>query len=117
IVAVPGLGSHAFDTWKSQHGFKMWLRDFLPRDRALQNTRILLFGYRLDLKNNSSRDSIQDYARRFLIQLQHCRCRPIIFICHCFGGILIKKVCISDHGKTRSTIQLSDSLSPTHSIV
>ncbi|KAI5788556.1 P-loop containing nucleoside triphosphate hydrolase protein [Pyronema domesticum] len=75
----------------------MWLRDFLPKDKALQNTRILLFGYRSDLKDNSSRDSIQQYARRFLIQLQHCRSeiqekrRPIIFICHCFGGLLVKK--------------------------
>ncbi|KAI5785472.1 hypothetical protein FPQ18DRAFT_87842 [Pyronema domesticum] len=75
----------------------MWLRDFLPRDKALQNTRILLFGYRSDLKDNSSRDSIQEYSRRFLIQLQHCRSeiqekrRPIIFICHCFGGLVVKK--------------------------
>ncbi|KAI5785474.1 hypothetical protein FPQ18DRAFT_87907 [Pyronema domesticum] len=73
IVAGPGLGSHAFCTWKSQNGFKMWLRDFLPKDKDLQNTRILLFGYRSDLKDNSSRDSIQEYAQRFLIQLQHCQ--------------------------------------------
>ncbi|KAI5785331.1 hypothetical protein FPQ18DRAFT_309255 [Pyronema domesticum] len=97
IVAVPGLRSHAFDTWKSQYGFKMWLRDFLPKDKALQNTRIVLFGYRSDLKDNSSLDSVQKYARRFLIHLQHCRPeikenrRPIIFICHCFGGHLVKK--------------------------
>ncbi|KAI5793533.1 hypothetical protein FPQ18DRAFT_170741 [Pyronema domesticum] len=75
----------------------MWLRDFLPKDKALQNTRILLFGYRSDLKDNSSQDSIQEYAQRFLIQLQHCqseqkeRHRPTIFICHGFGGLLVKK--------------------------
>ncbi|KAI5787789.1 hypothetical protein FPQ18DRAFT_413995, partial [Pyronema domesticum] len=100
IIAVTGLGSHAFGTWKSRYGYKMWLRDFLPKDKALQNTRILLFGYRLDLKDNSSRDSIKEYARRLLIQLQHYiysltvvqeRHRPIIFISHCFGGLLVKK--------------------------
>ncbi|KAI5784274.1 hypothetical protein FPQ18DRAFT_105950 [Pyronema domesticum] len=28
IVAVPGLGAHAFGTWKARNEYKMWLRDF-----------------------------------------------------------------------------------------
>jgi hypothetical protein len=71
IVAVPGLGAHAFGTWKARNGYKMWLRDFLPS--AFPNARILLYGYRSTLRGNTSTDSIPDYAGRLLIQLQHLR--------------------------------------------
>ncbi|KAI5793482.1 hypothetical protein FPQ18DRAFT_304789 [Pyronema domesticum] len=71
IIAVPGLEAHAFGTWKSRNGYKMWLRDFLPT--AFPNARILLYGYRSDLRGNTSTDSIQDHAGQLLIQLQHIR--------------------------------------------
>jgi hypothetical protein len=71
IVAVPGLGSHAFGTWKSRHGYKMWLREFLPKDKAFQNSRIMLYGYRSTVKDSTSSDSIQDHSRRLLLQLQN----------------------------------------------
>lgn len=85
IVAVPGLGAHAFGTWKGRNGYKMWLRDFLPKDKAFEKARILLYGYRSDLKGNTSKDSIQDYARRLLMQLQHVRSKGEVCI-RCFDA-------------------------------
>jgi hypothetical protein len=76
IVAVPELYAHAFGTWVGQKGYKMWLREFLPKDKAFKNSRILIYGYRSDLKDNSSKDSIQDYARRLLVALQPVRSEP-----------------------------------------
>lgn len=73
IVGVPGLGSHDFDTWKGLNGYRMWLRGFLPKDKAFKSARIMFYGYRSDLKDKLSRDHIQGYARRLLIQLQNVR--------------------------------------------
>jgi hypothetical protein len=86
IVGVPGLGSHAFGTWKGINGYRMWLRDFLPKDKAFKSARIMLYGYRSDHKDNPSLDHIQEYARRLLIQLQHVRSEenviPLLSVFH-----------------------------------
>ncbi|KAJ8108205.1 hypothetical protein OPT61_g8336 [Boeremia exigua] len=64
IIAVPGLASHAFGSWKSPNNSDVWLRDFLPVD--VPNTR----------------------------QTER---RPIIFIGHSLGGLLIKEALIHAH--------------------
>lgn len=72
----------------------MWLRDFLPEH--VPNTRILTYGYDSTLFKNNSTASIQEFSRNFLQALNSARvgstCRPIIFIGHSLGGILIKEV-------------------------
>ncbi|CCX10215.1 Similar to conserved hypothetical protein [Coccidioides posadasii str. Silveira]; acc. no. EFW19761 [Pyronema omphalodes CBS 100304] len=98
IVAVPGLGSHAFGTWKGD-SHEMWLRDFLPKEPVLKDRlRVLIFGYDSALQKNSSTNSFGDYARNMLCVLNVFRShekernRPLIFVCHCLGGILVKTV-------------------------
>lgn len=69
IVAVPGLGSHAFGTWKGD-SHEMWLRDFLPKEPVLKDRlRVLIFGYDSALQKNSSTNSFGDYARNMLCVL------------------------------------------------
>jgi hypothetical protein len=73
IVAVPGLGAHAFGTWKSSNWYKMWLRDFLADRDAMEDTRILFYGYDSSIDNSTSSDSIDDYAKRILLLLSEAR--------------------------------------------
>jgi hypothetical protein len=55
----------------------MWLRDFLPANAALENTRILLYGYDSHIDGSStSTDSISDYSRRLLTLLGQARNKP-----------------------------------------
>ncbi|KAA8894431.1 hypothetical protein FN846DRAFT_819409 [Sphaerosporella brunnea] len=100
IVAVTGLAGHAFGSWKSRKQNKMWLRDFLPVDLELRqaNVRILTFGYDSALKDSTSTNSIQEYSRQLLDAVHSARAdtdkeryRPIIFIGHSLGGLIIKQ--------------------------
>ncbi|KAH7016248.1 ankyrin repeat-containing protein, partial [Microdochium trichocladiopsis] len=98
IIAVPGLGSHALGSWKSPNSDDVWLRDFLPKD--VSNIRVLIYGYDTKLPGSLSKQSIRDLGRTLLEQINAFRGndgtarRPIIFIGHSLGGLLIKEALI-----------------------
>ncbi|KAH0604335.1 uncharacterized protein H6S33_006712 [Morchella sextelata] len=74
----------------------MWLKDFLPREASCENVRILSYGYNTKLVGKGTvDDTFLDYRRNFIQQLENARNseeeseRPIIFIGHSLGGIVI----------------------------
>jgi hypothetical protein len=68
-VAVVGLGTHAFGTFRSPSAgsHEMWLRDFLPKD--IPKTRILLYGYPSTVDGGQSIEKVEDIASTFLNRL------------------------------------------------
>ncbi|KAF8523265.1 hypothetical protein BU17DRAFT_85937 [Hysterangium stoloniferum] len=80
------------------HGDKMWLRDFLPSDLPL--ARILSFGYDGYTKDRDqfSTETLNGHAQNLLCRLELKRVgiedRPIIFIAHNVGGIILKSALI-----------------------
>ncbi|KAL7271956.1 hypothetical protein RUND412_005262 [Rhizina undulata] len=70
----------------------MWLRDFLGRD--LPNCRTMIYGYNTNL-NSRGIHTLTDYKIEFLKEIAKIMNsekeikRPIIFIGHSFGGIVI----------------------------
>nr|KMM72211.1 hypothetical protein CPAG_08509 [Coccidioides posadasii RMSCC 3488] len=97
VIAVPGLGSHAIGSWKSSSNNDLWLRDYLPDH--IPDIRVLLYGYDSTLQGSDSKDSIEDLGTRFLETVKAFRAdmtdrRPIIFIGHSLGGLLIKEALV-----------------------
>uniref|UniRef100_A0A0B7JWK8 Nephrocystin 3-like N-terminal domain-containing protein n=1 Tax=Bionectria ochroleuca TaxID=29856 RepID=A0A0B7JWK8_BIOOC len=98
IIAVHGLGSHAIGGFQSKETQAVWLRDFLPKD--FPNSRILVYGYGSAVTDKDSKISIEGLARSFLDSYKAFRQttettqRPIIFIGHSLGGLLIKEALI-----------------------
>jgi len=74
----------------------MWLKDFLPEQ--LPQARILLFGYNANAVFNSFTAGVTENAGSLLNWLKlrrgDCQTRPIIFIAHGLGGIIVKKALI-----------------------
>ncbi|KAL8371675.1 hypothetical protein RB595_001465 [Gaeumannomyces hyphopodioides] len=98
VVAVHGLNGECFRTWTHEEptGEKtMWLNDLLPH--KLPRTRVMTFGYNASVVGNTSVAGIRDNARSLLISLRDKRDgdgtynRPIVFVGHSLGGIIIKQ--------------------------
>ena len=100
----------------------MWLRDFLSKD--CKDCRTMIFGYNSKLRGRGIH-SLRDYVRNFLEELRKARrspevflrsyprirnifelikddvqeqTRPIIFIGHSVGGVIIAQVSINLSG-------------------
>ncbi|KAK2691437.1 hypothetical protein QWA68_008919 [Fusarium oxysporum] len=100
IVAVHGLGGHAYGSFKERGGSYMWLEDSLPAHlrAALAGcaARILLYGYDARVENTISFQSIHDLAGRLRGSLRAIRPgiikkRPLVYIGHSLGGLIIKE--------------------------
>jgi hypothetical protein len=119
IVAIHGINGHPFTTWTHEDGV-CWIRDFLPGH--LPGARIFTFGYESKVAFTLSTGGLGDFARSLLVALtgtrksrevgavkeylissstsvlrlvlisRQERHRPIIFVCHSMGGIVVKKV-------------------------
>ncbi|KAF8423890.1 P-loop containing nucleoside triphosphate hydrolase protein, partial [Tirmania nivea] len=102
IVAVHGLNGDAYRTWTwkpTKKGEKevLWLRDLLPNE--IQDARIFTYGYDsmpTQVAGRASTKFIHQHAESFLQDLYAHRkgdevYRPIIFIAHSLGGILVKQ--------------------------
>ena len=94
IVLVAGLGGDYVKTWRADDE-TLWPRDLLPK--SIPDIRVLSFQYNTTIQGTTSRAKITDHAVQLLNALHLDRetddtaaTRPIIFVGHSLGGILIK---------------------------
>ncbi|KAM6487335.1 ankyrin repeat protein [Trichoderma sp. SZMC 28011] len=96
VIAVSGLGGHAFGSFKERHGSFMWLRDALPIDYP--KARILIYGYNTRLIRSRSFQNLTDLGKALQIDMKGIRdfaqTRPIVFIGHSLGGLVIKEAIV-----------------------
>ncbi|CAG7845892.1 COMPASS-like H3K4 histone methylase component WDR5B {ECO:0000303/PubMed:19567704} Short=AtWDR5B {ECO:0000303/PubMed:19567704} [Serendipita indica DSM 11827] len=121
VVAIHGLDGHREGTWTTDSGV-LWLRRFLPV--SLPNARVLTYGYDADTQNETcvSTQNIHGHAQKLAQSLSRMRKgfsrRPIIFVAHDLGGIILKKTLVICHNqRLNSEGDLRDILVSTHGIL
>ncbi|OCK93158.1 uncharacterized protein K441DRAFT_697330 [Cenococcum geophilum 1.58] len=107
LIAVPGLGGHAFGSFKERTGSHMWLRDSLSHD--LPNIRIFVYGYDSRIAQSTSFANFDDVASELQEAIRLIRNyprfkktsmpttspqRPLILISHSLGGVLVRATLI-----------------------
>jgi hypothetical protein len=99
------------EAWTDTETGILWLRDFLPK--AIPVARVLTFGYDASASEFYSAgcaDTIQKHAHTLVASLQAdrsiegCDHRPIVFICHGLGGILVKKALAYSASRTSAQV-------------
>jgi hypothetical protein len=71
VIAVTGLGGHAFGSWQNRETGQMWLKDFLPKD--VTNIRVMSYGYNSSLVGDTVEDSFLDYRKSFIHSVLNVR--------------------------------------------
>lgn len=95
VIAIHGLNGHYQKTW-TDGGFN-WLRDCLPPYVA--RARIMSFGYDSRVAFSTSVGNIDRFADQLLSYIarerrtEAQRCRPMVFVAHSLGGLVLKLVC------------------------
>lgn len=101
VIAISGLGGHAFGSFKERDGEHMWLRDALPyRVTGEDNrplARVMVYGYDSSLPQSESFQNLEDLGTALHTHLRRLAVtsalRPIVFIAHSLGGLVVKQVC------------------------
>ncbi|KEF62422.1 uncharacterized protein A1O9_00394 [Exophiala aquamarina CBS 119918] len=103
VVFVHGLNGHPHNTWSTTKPDVFWPADLLPAALEDQRPRILTYGYDANVTaftDGVSKDKIHNHAEHLASRLVANRSlrkaqeRPIIFICHSLGGLVVKRCLI-----------------------
>jgi len=97
IVAIHGLDGDRESSWKAKNN-KMWLKDHDMLPARIKNARILTYGYDVATWGTELHSdlTLHDHAESLITKLVSYReltrtsDRPIIFIAHSMGGIVLK---------------------------
>ncbi|KAF8500084.1 hypothetical protein BU17DRAFT_59082 [Hysterangium stoloniferum] len=99
IIAIHGLDGHREDSWTAEDGI-LWLKDLLPQ--RLPHARIATYGYDAStgIQSNKITETLHGHAVNFISRLALLRdrstttTRPIMFLAHSWGGIILKSALI-----------------------
>lgn len=106
IIAVHGLAP-----WESDAGSSPWLRDFIAKD--IRGARVFTFNY--DVQKvwfcAAPLEKVQSVSRSLLLEIAAIRegvpaTRPLVLICHGFGGFIVESVGFCLIPRTPSTVVL-----------
>lgn len=107
IIFVHGLTGGRNSTWKADKAKEPWPKAFLKDEESknsqypLKSARIMSWGYDADvvkLVGAAGQNRIMDHARNLLGALEDERdddeaaTRPLIFVAHSLGGLVVKAV-------------------------
>ncbi|KAI0105430.1 hypothetical protein GGR51DRAFT_519311 [Nemania sp. FL0031] len=101
-IVLHGFGGHAIGSYRDPNSAFTWIRDKLPKD--LPELNVLTYGYDSSFNDPNSIADVYEWSQTFQLALCSFRARaaegtspprPIIFIVHSLGGIVLKEAIIT----------------------
>lgn len=125
IVAVHDVHGDSLESWTHPQTGANWLRDFLPEH--IRVARVLTYCYNSTsaaLFSNDAPDAVRGTAESLVQELRANRQfsralrRPIVFVCHGFGVVLVKKSLLYSSTRTvTKVVHLWDMYISTFAII
>ncbi|KAI9650183.1 hypothetical protein NHQ30_000196 [Ciborinia camelliae] len=125
IVAVHGLNENSDEAWTELVTGTNWLRDLLPQN--VHVARVLTYGYDAvpsTFLADEPISKIERFAKSLVSELyaerelSGTRKRAIIFVCHGFGGLIVKKSLAFSSTRTAAKVEhLWDQFISTFAII
>lgn len=97
VIAIHGINGHSTFTWKAADDI-VWIRDFLRKD--VRGARVFTYSFDSQTIFARSQELLHKIAKDLLNEILEVRTnvppsRPLIFICHGMGGLIVEEVGIS----------------------
>ena len=95
ILAVPGLGGHAYGSFVHKGDGHMWLSDSLPQD--IPNARVMIYGYESGLQDSTNFAGLDDLAGSLRLEISYLLRsgeQRLILVGHSLGGLLVKEALV-----------------------
>ncbi|KAL3982008.1 PGAP1-like family protein [Acanthocheilonema viteae] len=112
LVLIHGIRGSVFWTWREKDNpsktprTRCWPRSWLPQDVPIP-MRILAIDYLSSLVHFVGVvETVSTRAQKFAVELKTAGVgdRPVLFICHSMGGLLVKRILLDDPEIRRSTM-------------
>jgi pimeloyl-ACP methyl ester carboxylesterase len=111
VFAIHGLGSNPRSAWRYVgNGTEVyWLQDLLPQQEGFENLRIIMINHQTRWDSNSPEADFDVFARMMLDEIEHLhhKNRPIIFIAHSFGGLLLKRSLVLATSRSKDVARMT----------
>lgn len=115
IVFVHGLNGDRIATWTNKDNGVCWPADLLPQFLDPIGVRVMTYGYNANVAaftdGSVSRDKIHHHAETLASSLvanrslRGCAERPIIWVCHSLGGLVVKRLLVLCRNTTNEKIE------------
>lgn len=110
-IAISGLASHPFGSWQPRGRDKdfMWIRDSIHK--AVPHVRAIIYGYDSELGSSNSFQTISQIAHTLIWRLRSGgwsspSSKPIIFLAHSLGGLVLKDAIVQMADSEQSTAEI-----------
>ncbi|KAH7120856.1 hypothetical protein B0J11DRAFT_581621 [Dendryphion nanum] len=110
ILAVHGLNPrndqmHPEKTWTTDNKI-FWLKEFLPE--RFKDSRIMMYEYNSNIAFGAAAAGIEQHSETMMndifIEREGAPNRPLIFICHSLGGLVVEQALLLDDPKFKDII-------------
>ncbi|KAI1259686.1 hypothetical protein F5Y18DRAFT_432995 [Xylariaceae sp. FL1019] len=103
LIFVHGLGGSSRRTWSWDRNPEIFWPAWIRHEQGLSHFRVFSFGYNANFKDSDTPLTILDFSKSLLIRMRtygqssdnsSIGTKPIVFIAHSMGGLVVKKALI-----------------------